>query len=138
MTILTSDPVNSDAFHPADAGSNDVLPPSLITFGPGYSVQAHVCPVHSVISCKTYNTVNEKTKWDDECSCLYAAVYALKAAHETTFIAAWPVSPVLCGTIKYDGENTNTVHPQRFVDLQCPNRKGNCQPNFTGQYFASC
>lgn len=66
VTLLTSDPVNSDAFHPTDAGCNNVLPPGLITFGARYSVQAHVCPVDCVISFKTYNTVNDMRKWEDE------------------------------------------------------------------------
>lgn len=139
LSILTSDPVNSDAFHPTDAGSYDVLPPGLITFGPGNSVQAHVCPVHGVISCKTYNTVNDKRKWDDECGC-HKSIYALKqsSSWNPILLQHGPFHQLWCGTIKYDGENTHTVRPQLFVDIQCLNRKGNCRPNFTGQYIASC
>lgn len=48
----TSNPVDGDAFHPADAGGDDVLPPRLITFGPRNLVQSHVCPVHSLIGCQ--------------------------------------------------------------------------------------
>lgn len=138
VTILTSDPVNSDAFHPADASSNDVLPPRLITFGPGYSVQAHVCPVHGVISCKTYNIVNDERKLDDECGC-HKSIYALKQSSSWNHVLLQhgPFHQ-MCETIKHDGENTHTFHPQLFVDIQCLNRKGNCRPNFTGQYIASC
>lgn len=50
--ILTSYPVDSNALHATDASCDDVLPPSLITFGPGNSVQAHVRPVHCVIPCE--------------------------------------------------------------------------------------
>jgi len=85
---LTSDPVNSDAFHPADAGRNDVFPPGLVTFGPRYSVQAHVCPVHCVITCKIYNGVNDKRKWEDECGCregIYVFMPSNKAAPESSF-----------------------------------------------------
>lgn len=38
VMILTSNPVDSNALDPADASSDDVLPPGLITFGAGDSV----------------------------------------------------------------------------------------------------
>lgn len=48
----TSDPVDGDALYPTDASGDDVLPPRLITLGPGNPVQTHVRPVHSVIACQ--------------------------------------------------------------------------------------
>jgi len=77
VTIPTSNPVNSYAFHSTDACSYDVFPPGLITFGARYSIQPHVCPVHCVISCKLHHTVNGKRKWDDEWCC-HRSIYALK------------------------------------------------------------
>lgn len=52
MRGRTSNPVDGDAFHPTDAGGDDVLPPRLITLGPRNPVQSHVRPVHSVIACQ--------------------------------------------------------------------------------------
>lgn len=49
--FFTSDPVNGDALHPADAGGDDVLPPRLVPLGPGDPVQAHVSPVDGVVGC---------------------------------------------------------------------------------------
>lgn len=73
----TSDPVDGDAFHPADAGGDDVLPPRLITFGPRNLVQSHVCPVHSLIACQR----QKKKPW-------YVAITALKQTqyHQNMFL----------------------------------------------------
>lgn len=86
-TTLTSDPVNSDALHPTYAGSNNVLPPGLITFGSGNSVQAHVCPVHSVIPCEIQCKVHKDSKCVDEWGC--NKTNKLMTPH---FTAAWPIS----------------------------------------------
>lgn len=48
----TSNPVDGDALHPADASGDDVLPPRLVALGPGNPVQSHVRPVHGVIACQ--------------------------------------------------------------------------------------
>lgn len=68
----TGDPVDGDAFHPADAGGDDVLPPRLITFGPRNLVQSHVCPVHSLIACQR----EKKKRWY-----VYGFSPALKQTH---------------------------------------------------------
>lgn len=94
ITILTSNPVNSNAFHPADACSNDVFSPCLVTFGTGYSVQAHICPVHSVISCRIHHTVNDRRKlgWLMRLPQKYLCPQT-KQLMKPHFTAARPISP---------------------------------------------
>lgn len=48
---LTSNPVHSDALYPADAISDHVLSPGLVSLGPADGAQAHVYPVDRVIVC---------------------------------------------------------------------------------------
>lgn len=101
---LTGDPVNSDAFHPADAGGDDVLPPGLVAFGAGDSVQTHVCPVHSVVSCEMHNAVNEERE-----KRLMNAAAANGAARETTFYDSSSHFTKCCvGLLKRDGEKIPT------------------------------
>ena len=49
---LTCYPVNSYALHPADAISDHILSPGLISLGPADGAQAHVHPVDCVIVWK--------------------------------------------------------------------------------------
>ncbi len=49
---LTCYPVDGDALHPADAISDHVLSPGLVSLGPANGAQAHVHPVDSVIVCE--------------------------------------------------------------------------------------
>lgn len=49
---LTGYPVHRNALHPANAISNHVLPPCLISLSPANGAQAHVHPVDGVIFCE--------------------------------------------------------------------------------------
>lgn len=49
---LTRYPVHGDALHPADAISDHVFPPCLISLGPADGAQAHVHPIDGVIFCE--------------------------------------------------------------------------------------
>lgn len=49
---LTCNPVDCNALHPADAVSNHVLSPCLVSLGPANGAQAHVYPIDCVIVCK--------------------------------------------------------------------------------------
>lgn len=98
-TRLTSNPVDGDAFDPADAGSYDVLPPGLITFSPGNSVQAHICPVDSVISCNIQFMTRQSGVMN--VAAINIFVPSNNAAHETPFLLQHgPFRQMLCGTIK--------------------------------------
>lgn len=46
---LTGDPVDSDALHTADAVSDDVLSPRLISLSSANGAQTHVNPIDGVI-----------------------------------------------------------------------------------------
>lgn len=112
VTTLTSYPVDSNAFHPADASRDDVLPPRLIASGTRYSVQAHIRPVNSVISCRMCRMVNDKSKQRDECSC-HTRIYALKQKQlmKARFTATRPISP----NVVWDCEsNDGTEYPHKF------------------------
>lgn len=62
----------------------------------------------------------------------YLCIYALKQSSSWIFflLRHGPFHQMLCGTIKYDGKNAHTVNSQLFVDIECLNSKGNCQPKF--------
>lgn len=49
---LTCYPVHRNALHPANAISDHVLPPRLISLSPANGAQAHVHPVDGVIFCE--------------------------------------------------------------------------------------
>lgn len=55
--VLTCYPVNSNTLHSANAISDNVFSPGLVSLGPAYSAQAHINPVDSIIIWKKKNIV---------------------------------------------------------------------------------
>lgn len=49
---LTGYPVYGDPLHPADAISDHILPPCLVSLSPANGAQAHVHPIDGVIFCE--------------------------------------------------------------------------------------
>ena len=49
---FTCYPVNSNALHSADAISDQVLSPRLVSLGPANGAQAHVHPIDGIIVCE--------------------------------------------------------------------------------------
>lgn len=103
-STLTGDPVNGDALDPTDAGGDDVLPPGLVPFGPGYPIETHICPVHRVIPCQTVNRLLTRGNG------MMNVCPQRKQLMKPHFTAATPHFTKCCvGTIKDDGEKISTA-----------------------------
>lgn len=58
---FTCYPVDSNALHSADAISDHVLSPRLVSLGPANGAQAHVHPIDGVIVCENQQQMLFKT-----------------------------------------------------------------------------
>lgn len=88
---FTSNPVDGDALHAADAGGDDVLPPRLVTLGPGDPVQAHVGPVDGVVGCADAQArLTAQAQMD---ATARRVTQTSKLVKRHVFTATWPISP---------------------------------------------
>lgn len=87
---LTSNPVDSNALHPANAVGHHVLPPGLVSLSPADGTEAHVHPVDCIIFWEEKKN-NEMAKTTKRSFCTLTR--AAKLLWKIKVLPAWKSMP---------------------------------------------